>query len=546
MLDKSAALLLLWVITALFSCRQKTKADLIVYGAAVYTTDSLFSVQQAIAVKDGIIIATGSNKDILDQYEATAMEDAGGKFIYPGFIDAHCHFTGYATDLWKCDLTGTRSFDEVLGKLRTYAASANTPWLYGRGWDQNDWPVKSFPDKEQLDILFPGKPVFLKRIDGHAALVNQKALDLAGVSATTKVQGGSFEIKNGRLTGMVIDKAMDLVESKIPLVEDKLAQQFFLQVQDSCFQYGITGVHDCGVSEKTIELVDEIQKCGKLHMKIFALLTDSAAYYDRWIQKGVYKTNRLHVGGFKIYADGALGSRGACLLQPYTDKPGWNGFLFNSDDYLLNTAKKLAASGFQLCTHAIGDSSVRKILQLYGTVLKESNDRRWRIEHAQLVHPNDFSLFNRYSIVPSVQPVHATSDMYWAGERLGPERIQYAYAYKKLLNQNGWIALGTDFPVEDINPFKTFYAAVERKDQRGYPGSGFQKENALTRKEALFGMTIWAAKAAFEEKEKGSIEAGKAADFFICDKDLLTVPAGDILKTKVLTTFVDGKKVFAR
>lgn len=544
--DKTVTLLLSLFITALVGCKQKNKADLIVYGATVYTTDSLFSVQQAIAVKDGIIMATGSNKDILDHYEATVMEDAGGKFIYPGFIDAHCHFTGYATDLWKCDLTGTGSFDEVLGKLTKYAASATTQWLYGRGWDQNDWAVKSFPDKEKLDILFPGKPVFLKRIDGHAALVNQQALDMAGVSASTKVDGGSFEIKNGRLTGIVIDKAMDWVESKIPLIEDKLAQQYFLQVQDSCFQYGITGVHDCGVSEKTIELVDAVQQNGKLQMKIFALLADSAAYYDRWIQKGVYKTNGLHVGGFKIYADGALGSRGACLLQPYTDNPGWYGFLFNSNEYLLNTAKKVAASDFQLCTHAIGDGTVRKTLEVYGTVLNEKNDRRWRIEHAQVVDHNDFSLFKKYSIIPSVQPTHATSDMYWAGERLGQERIHNAYAYKKLLEQNGWIALGTDFPVEDINPFKTFYAAVERKDRSGYPDNGFQKENALTRKEALCGMTIWAAKAAFEEKEKGSLEAGKAADFFISDKDLLTVPAGDILKTRVLMTFVNGKKVFLR
>lgn len=535
-----------FVLLCLFGCRQKQKADMIVHGGTVYTADSLFSIKQAIAIKDGKIIATGSNEDILALYQAPVTENASGKFIFPGFIDAHCHFTGYAADLWKCDMTGTVSFDAMLDKLKAYAATATTEWLYGRGWDQNDWAVKEFPDKQRLDALFPDRPVFLKRVDGHAALVNQRALDMAGVSPGLKMEGGIVEVKNGRLTGILLDRAMDFVENKIPLITDQQAMKYFVQMQDSCFRYGITGVHDCGVSEHTIELLDRVQKSGKLQMKIFALLTDSAQYYDRWIKKGIYKTTMLHVGGFKIYADGALGSRGACLLSAYTDKTGWDGFLLTPVSYMKNTARKLSASGFQMCTHAIGDSAARQILSIYGEVLKGKNDRRWRIEHAQVISEKDFSLFQQYSIIPSVQPTHATSDMYWAGERLGQERIKNAYAYRKLLAQNGWIALGTDFPVEDINPFKTFYAAVERKDQKGYPGDGFQKENALTRKETLLGMTIWAAKAAFEETEKGSLEPGKAADFFICDKDLLTVNPGGILTTKVSSTFVNGKKVFPR
>jgi len=542
----SAALAIASIIFCLAGCTQKQKADLIIYGATVYTADSSFSVHQAIAVKDGRIIATGSSKAILNRYEAPVTEDATGQFIYPGFIDAHCHFTGYATDLWKCDVTGTGSFEAVVDHLKKYAASAKTEWLYARGWDQNDWPVKEFPDKEKLDSLFPAIPVFLKRVDGHVALVNQRALDMAGVTTATKTEGGVVEVKNGKLTGILFDKAMDLVENKIPLIADKLAQQYFIQMQDSCFQYGITGVHDCGISEHTIELVDEVQKSGQLRMKIFALLTDSAHYFDRWIQKGIYKTPMLHVGGFKIYADGALGSRGACLLHPYSDKPGWSGFLLSSNQYLQATAQKLAASSFQMCTHAIGDSAGRQMLTLYGEVLKGKNDRRWRIEHAQVINEDDFTLFEKYSIIPSVQPTHATSDMYWAGDRLGEARLKNAYAYKKLLAQNGWIALGTDFPVEDINPFKTFFAAVERQDVKGFPAGGFQKENALSRKEALLGMTAWAAKAAFEESEKGSLETGKAADFFICDKDLLTTGPGEIVKSKVLATFVNGKKVFAR
>lgn len=533
-------------VLCLAGCKQKQKADLVIYGATVYTADSGFSVKQAMAVKEGKIIATGSNDEILNSYEAAVTENAAGKFIYPGFIDAHCHFTGYATDLWKCDVTRTTSFDEVLDKCKAYAATATTTWLYARGWDQNDWAVKEFPGKQELDSLFPARPVFLKRVDGHVALVNQRALDMAGVTASTTIEGGIVEVKNGKPTGILFDKAMDLVENKIPLIADELAQQYYMQVQDSCFQYGITGVHDCGVSEHTIELVDAAQKSGKLQMKIFALLTDSVHYFDRWIKRGIYKTPMLHVGGFKVYADGALGSRGACLLHPYADKPGWSGFMLSSKEYVQTTAKKLAATDFQMCTHAIGDSAGREMLTLYGEVLKGKNNRRWRIEHAQVINESDFSLFEEYSIIPSVQPTHATSDMYWAAERLGQARLKYAYAYKKLLVQNGWIALGTDFPVEDINPFKTFYAAVERKDTKGYPSGGFQPENALSRREALMGMTAWAAKAAFEEKEKGSLETGKAADFFICDKDLLSIQPGEIVNTKVLSTFVNGKKVFAR
>jgi predicted amidohydrolase YtcJ len=276
------------------------------------------------------------------------------------------------------------------------------------------------------------------------------------------------------------------------------------------------------------------------------LLSDSSQYYDRWIKKGVYKTALLHVGGFKLYADGALGSRGACMLEPYTDKPGWDGFLLNSSNHYREIGKKLIHTNFQLCTHAIGDSGNREILKIYSDLLQGKNNKRWRIEHAQVVNENDFELFGQYNIIPSVQPTHATSDMYWASQRIGNERIKTAYAYKKLLNENGWIPLGTDFPVEDINPFKTFYAAVARMDDKGFPAGGFQMEHALSRQEALLGITFWAAKAAFEEKEKGSLETGKAADFILLDTDIMDCLAKDILNTKVLATFLNGEKVFGK
>ncbi|MGG9962074.1 amidohydrolase [Ferruginibacter sp. SUN106] len=535
-----------FLLYTLSSCKFRQKVPLIVHHAKIYTADEAFSTAEAMAVRDGKIIAIGTNDKILKEFEGEEEINAEGKTIFPGFIDAHCHFTGYATDLWKCNLTGTNSFDEVISKLVTYSKTAPMEWLYGRGWDQNDWDVKEFPSKEKLDSLFPDRPVFLKRVDGHAALANQKALNLANVTAASTIEGGSIELKNGRLSGILVDNAMGLVERVIPAISDSLAKKYYNEAQNTCFALGLTGVHDCGISEHTVELVDAEQKAGHLKMKIYAMLSDNAAYYDKWIAKGIYKTDLLTVGGFKLYGDGALGSRGACLLQDYTDKAGWKGFLLSDPKHFKEIAAKLANTKFQMCTHAIGDSGNRQILTIYAEVLKGKNDKRWRIEHAQVVNANDFDLFGKYNIIPSVQPTHATSDMYWADKRLGPERVKNAYAYKKLLNENGWMPLGTDFPVEDISPFKTFFAAVARQDSKDFPAGGFQMENALTREETLRGMTIWAAKAAFEEKEKGSLEEGKAADFIILDTDLISCDIKKVLNATVTKTYINGKLVYKK
>ena len=534
------------LLTTLYSCKFRQKIPLLVHHAKIYTADDKFTVAEAMAIRDGKIIAIGTNDAILKEYEGEEEINAAGKTIFPGFIDAHCHFTGYATDLWKCNLVGTGSFAEVIDKMIAYSKTAPMEWLYGRGWDQNNWDVKEFPSKEKLDSLFPNRPVFLKRIDGHAAIANQKALDLAKITAASTIEGGSIELKEGKLTGILIDNAMHLVENIIPSISDELAKKYFNEAQNTCFALGLTGVHDCGISEHTVDLIDAEQKAGHLKMKIYAMLTDSARYYDKWIAKGIYKTDLLHVGGFKLYGDGALGSRGACLLQDYTDKRGWKGFLLSDPQHFKEVAAKLANTKFQMCTHAIGDSGNREILKIYAEVLKGKNDKRWRIEHAQVVDANDFNLFGANNIIPSVQPTHATSDMYWADKRLGMGRIKNAYAYKKLLEQNGWMPLGTDFPVEDISPFKTFYAAVVRQDSKGYPAGGFQMENALSREETLRGMTIWAAKAAFEEQEKGSLEIGKAADFIIVDTDLVTCDAAKILKATVNQTYINGRNVYKK
>ena len=526
------------------SCKFRQRVNLIVHNATIYTVDSDFSVAQAMAINEGKIVETGTEEEILRKYEADTVVNAHGKYIYPGFIDAHCHFTGFATDMWKCELTGTKSFAEIIRKVEAYSKTAPMDWIYGRGWDQNDWEIKEFPDKTLLDSLYPNRPVFLKRIDGHAALVNQKALDIAGITDSTVISGGSVEKKNGRITGVLIDNAMDIVDNKVPLLSDSLAKVYYLQMQDKCFAEGLTGVHDCGVSEHTVKLIDEAQKEGRLKMKIFALLSDSINYYQKWISSGPYKTPLLHVGGFKLYVDGALGSRGACLLTDYSDKPGWKGFILNDTNYYRQVANKLVTSGLQMCSHAIGDSGVRFILKVYGEVLKNNNDRRWRIEHAQVIDFSDFRYFSDYNIIPSVQPTHATSDMYWAEERLGKSRLGNAYAYQKLLNTNGWLPLGTDFPVENISPVKTFYAAIVRKDSSGYPSTGFQTENSLSRKDALKGMTIWAAKAAFEEKEKGSLQRGKAADFVLLDTDIMDCKEDKLRTVKVISTYINGSLVF--
>jgi hypothetical protein len=416
----------------------------------------------------------------------------------------------------------------------------------GRGWDQNDWPVKEFPNNKRLNELFPDRPVLLERIDGHAAIANQKALELAGLKVTDKIAGGEIEIIDGKLTGILVDNAVELVGSKIPSPTIAEMKEALLDAQRNCFEQGLTTVSDCGLGYRQILFIDSLQKKGDLQMRIYAMLSDDKNNFDFAFTNGKIKTDHLHVCSFKVYADGALGSRGAYLLEPYADKPGWSGFLLSSQAHFDSVASIIINKGWQMCTHAIGDSGNRTMLRIYAKYLKGKNDLRWRIEHAQVINKNDFDLFGANSIIPSVQPTHATSDMYWAGDRLGNERIKGAYAYKQLLQQNGWIPLGTDFPVEDISPFKTFYAAVIRKDAKGWPDGGYQMENALTREETLRGMTIWAAKANFEENEKGSLEKGKLADFIILDKDIMKAGEKELLQVNVIKTFLDGQRVYER
>lgn len=522
----------------------KQSADLIVHNALVYTVDEKFSNAQAFAIKDGVFLAIGKNAEIINKYSSKTIINAKNKPIFPGFYDPHSHFFHYAQTLSQADLVGSKSFDDIIQRLKQF--QLNNPenqWIIGRGWDQNDWDLKLFPNKEMLDKVFPNKPVALTRVDGHAMIVNSEAIKLAKITSDFKVDGGLVELKNGEPTGILVDNAMGLIRSIIPKTSKAELTKMLKTAEKECFKLGLTTVSDAGISINGVDLMDELHKTRQLKIRDYAMVSISDENLSHFLKKGIYKTDRLNVRSFKIYGDGALGSRGACLLEPYADNPT-SGFLLTSKKDLEKYISTIYKSDFQANTHCIGDSANRLILDIYGKYLGGKNDRRWRIEHAQIVTKEDMPKFGKYSIIPSIQATHATSDMYWAGERLGTERVKTAYAFKELMEQNGILANGSDFPVEALNPLFGFHSAVARQDAHNFPENGYQMENAITREQALRAMTIWAAYANFEEKERGSIEAGKMADFVILEADLMKIDKKKLRNVKVLGTFVAGEKVF--
>jgi predicted amidohydrolase YtcJ len=548
-------LILLWLIFCLGStaCQPRQKVDLIIYNAKIYTVDSAFSVQEAVAIHQGKFIAVDKLEKVLANYQSDSLVDLGGKPVYPGFYDPHCHFYGLGQGLDQADLVGTQSFGEVVERLQAFQrANPDRPWIIGRGWDQNDWPTKQFPTRDTLDRLFPDKAVFLVRVDGHAALANGRALEIAGLlkggettsKLASRLDGGLVEAKNGRATGILVDNAMGLVRRVMPPPSDAQIRQALLKAQAECARFGLTTVGDAGLSQELIELVDKLHREGSLKTRIYAMISLTEPNKPHFFKQGKTKTDRLNVCSFKVYADGALGSRGACLLAPYQDRPAETGFLLLPPEELQRNIEQVAAAGFQVNTHCIGDSANRFVLDVYARILGGKNDRRFRIEHAQVVHPADVPKFGQYSIIPSVQSTHATSDMYWLADRLGPERVKHAYAYRDLLQQNGLLANGSDFPVEAVSPLYGFHAAVARQDAKGWPEGGFQMDNALDRPTALRAMTIWAAYANFEEAERGSIEPGKMADLVVLEDDLLTAPAPRLRELKVLRTYIGGERVY--
>lgn len=549
------------------SCHSKQKADIIIHNANLYTVDKDFSKTEAAAIINGKFVAVGSDKEILANFKSDHIINAGEKPIYPGFIDAHCHFYNYGLGLQNVNLTGTKSFKEVIQKvINHHKKYPDTKWIIGRGWDQNDWEqpssqnlipgtrdetrnrnngVKDFPTKDTLDILFPHTPVLLRRIDGHAILVNQEVLKRANITSETEIGGGLIQKNvNGSLTGILIDNAIKLVSGLIPEPSFKEKINALLNAQNNCFKVGLTTVDDAGLDRSTIELIDSLQKARKLYMRIYAMVNYTKENKNYYFDNGIYKTDKLNVRSFKLYVDGALGSRGACLIEPYNDENEHYGFLLRPQKELNQIAKQIYDNNFQMITHCIGDSANRIMLNIYGELLKGKNNKRWRIEHAQIVSKEDINKFGKFNIIPSVQPTHCTSDMYWAESRLGSERISTAYAYKNLFFQNNLIASGSDFPVENINPIFGFYAAVTRKDQENFPENGFQMENSLSREQALKAMTIWPAYANFEDHEKGSIEPGKFADFVILEEDIMECEVEQIYKIKVNSTYIGGEKVY--
>lgn len=537
-MQKTAILLLILFV---FNCSTKEQADLIVINANIYTVNDNFDKAQAFVVEDGKFLEVGTDEEITLKYEATKVVDADGQTVVPGLIDAHGHFMRLGFTMQEADLVGAKNFNEMVQRVVDFQKGKNLDFISGRGWDQNDWPNKKFPNKAKLDELFPDTPVALARVDGHATLFNQAALDLGNVTIESKVDGGEVIIEAGKPTGVLVDKAQELVVQHWPNSTRKDEIRALLDAQKECFKYGLTTVNDAGVGRHTIELIDSLNKTGDLKIRIYAMAAGGdKENLDYYLDKGIYKTDRLNVRSFKISSDGALGSRGALMREPYSDKHDTYGLPVTSLEYFIEAAERIAVSEYQLNTHAIGDSANHAVLKTYTKLLQGKQDRRWKIEHAQIVSPEDFQYFK--DVLPSIQPTHATSDMYWAEDRIGAERMKGAYAYKKLLDIYGKVALGTDFPVEHVSPFYTFHSAVARQDVDQYPEGGFQMENALSREETLKGMTIWAAYSNFEEDEKGSIEAGKLADFIILEKNIMEVDASEIRDIKVKQTFVDGEK----
>jgi predicted amidohydrolase YtcJ len=537
-------LLLALIAGLISSCSSKDKADVIVINAKVYTVNADFAVAEAFAVKDGKFIKVGTSKEIQNGFDAKEIIDAQGKAVYPGFYDAHAHFPSLAQFLGEANLNGAKSFEEVIERLKAYEKlHPEKTWIIGGGWDQNLWPGKQFPTKDLLDIAFPDKAVFLSRVDYHAAVVNSKTLSLNNITEAKEIPGGIIGGTGKIPNGLLIDNAVDLIQ--LPALSDAEYLERLQTAQDSLFSVGLTSIVDAGLPVYSIDTLINIYKKGHLKIRNYAMVAANPKSIDEFISRGFYESDRFEVKSFKIMGDGALGSRGACLLDHYHDAPT-RGFLLASPAELNGMIEKIANSPFQANAHAIGDSANRILLDLYGRHLTNNTNRRWRIEHAQILHPQDFEKFERFHVIPSVQPTHATSDMYWAKDRLGAERMKGAYAYKKLLTAYGKLAIGSDFPVEHFNPMYGFHAAVARVDAKGYPTGGFQMEDVLTREEALKGMTIWAAYANFQEYRRGSIEKGKDADFIVLEEDIMNAPLEKLRNVKTLRTVVNGETVFER
>jgi predicted amidohydrolase YtcJ len=530
------------------------KADMILINANIYTLDNSMYKPDAIIVRENKIFDLGKSEEILSKYKSDKIIDLKGKTVLPGLIDAHAHMFGLGQMLNSLVLVGLNSAGQIVDKVKEKASTITTgEWIYGRGWDQTLWLDKSFPTKDVLDKIAPNNPVILGRIDGHAIWVNQKAIKLANVSRSTKdPEGGKIvRDKDGNPTGVFIDQAVDLIKIAVPLPSDTEVEKCILLSARECIKYGLTEVHDMGLNEQFIRVYKKLVDENKLPLRIYGAIDAPSDTWNEFSSKGPligYGNGKLTIRAMKLYADGALGSRGAALLESYSDDPGNRGLTMRGEDEMENLTKQAIEKGFQVCIHAIGDRGNHIVLNVFEKISKDKiiSDSRFRIEHAQVVSLDDLPRFKSLSIIPSMQPIHATSDMDWAEVRLGPNRIKGAYAWKSLLNSGSIIPAGSDFPNDIMQPLWGFYAAITRKDKDGKPEDGWYPEQCMTREEALKSYTKWAAYTAFEERLKGTITIGKLADLTILSNDIMTISPNEILTTNVEMTIVDGKVVYSK
>jgi len=521
------------------------QADLIIENATIYTVNKARPRVRALAVKHGRILAVG---DDVSAYagQATERMDLHGATVVPGLIDSHAHLEGLGGLLESADLRHVRTVAEIAEYVRSEAAKRKPgEWIVGRNWDQTNWGGQ-FPAARDLDEAAPANPVFLSRVDGHAGWANSAALKLAGVTAETPEPSGGRIIKDdrGQPTGIFVDKAMSLIHSKIPATIAGQVQRRLELAARECARLGLTTVHDAGVSKMDLDAYRALIASNNLPIRVYAMIGGTGELWREYLSKGPEVGEQLSVRSIKLYADGALGSRGAALWQPYTDDPGNSGLLMITKEGVAKVAGEAVAHGFQVCTHAIGDRANRTVLDGYAIALKGPNDKRFRIEHAQVISLPDFQMFKDFSILPAMQSTHATSAMRWIEKRVGPDRVAGAYAWQRFLKLGIPVANGSDFPVEEPNPMLGFYAAITRQDLEGNPPGGWTPSQRMTRSEALESWTLSGAYAAFEEKTKGSLEPGKLADFVVLDRDIMTVPELEIPGTRVLKTFLGGKLVY--
>jgi hypothetical protein len=508
------------LIPFLCSCYKGQNADLIIHNARIHDMIDTTVVHEAMAVREGKIVEVGPERQILNKYSAEQEIDAEGRDVFPGFTDAHGHLISYAKQKLSVDLVGSKSFDEVIVRLERYQQRFKRAFIVGRGWDQSLWSDEDFPTNEKLNKIFPNTPVCLFRIDGHALLANEACLKRAGINSTSKFSGGIVELKDNNCTGILIDNAMNPIFEMLPEYPIQEIKAKILEIQEELFQVGVTGVHEAGIENEHIDMFNQMVDDKSLKLNLYAMLLPSEKNIAFSRKQGVYQNQNFLIRSFKVFGDGALGSRGAFLKLPYSDHVNHHGVLTTSVEEMNRIASICMEVGYQMNTHAIGDSTNRILFDIYKKVFSKVRDHRWRIEHAQVLDPKDFHFFGAYAVIPSVQPTHAITDMRWAEQRLGTERMAGAYAYKSLLKQIGILAIGTDFPIESIDPFRTLNAAVNRKDENNLPQGGFYPKEAIGLMDCIKGMTLDAAFASFQENQLGSLTAGKDATFIILDKPL--------------------------